>query len=497
MDLANNTAQRVESSLHTQGGSNTLLLHLLAAPSTSAASPSLLLASLQDSKQNLSKEYFALPDIQEGFSTYTPNVAFTHKGDKAQWSLELKSHEESGSQNSGSESGGSQNNAMGENLNYFSIRPNAESLNRANGLFNQVLLGYVIEWNNLQKRMGELRENPKAVGAWVRTFGGGSSEGNYRGNFFEVQLGSDYQLPFRGGKLYVGGLLNYTRNLLQGVGTGAQSNGYGAGVYVSALFDSGVYVDSVLRYVYKEHSIDASFIPNGAGGISGLSGASGGNTLLFSVEGGYRLTLEDFFTHRAFRHFYLEPQVELIAGYLQGAKWQNAIVSLELRDSVPVSVKPALFVGKRFFFSPKGAGAHAACASPSRTRPASQNLWRDSKDTLDSPPLHSLSTDSHTPQSPKQSAQAMSDCLTPQDQSLGMRFGLGGAIDMHRYGDRILRDRSGARELRGIADSRMFASLALDYVLSERLRFHLEFERSFFGILNIDWLASANMRVGF
>ena len=60
-----------------------------------------------------------------------------------------------------------------------------------------------------------------------------------------------------------------------------------------------------------------------------------------------------------------------------------------------------------------------------------------------------------------------------------MRFGLGGAIDMHRYGDRILRDRSGARELRGIADSRMFASLALDYVLSERLRFHLEFERSF------------------
>lgn len=463
VDLANNTAQRVESSLHTQGGSNTLLLRLLAAPSTSAASPSLLLASLQDSKQNLSKEYFALPDIQEGFSTYTPNVAFTHKGDKAQWSLELTPYEESGSENGGSQNtgdgagSGSQNNAMGENLNYFSIRPNAESLNRANGLFNQVLLGYVIEWNNLQKRMGELRENPKAVGAWVRTFGRGSSEGNYRGNFFEVQLGSDYQLPFRGGKLYVGGLLNYTRNLLQGVGTGAQSNGYGAGVYVSALFDSGVYVDSVLRYVYKEHSIDASFIPNGAGGISGLSGASGGNTLLFSVEGGYRLRLEDFFTHRAFRHFYLEPQVELIAGYLQGAKWQNAIVSLELRDSVPVSVKPALFVGKRFFFSPKGAGAHAACASPSRTRPASQNLLGDS--------VRDFAQDSE--QSPKQSAQAMSDCLTPQDQSLGMRFGLGGAIDMHRYGDRILRDRSGARELRGIADSRMFASLSLDYVLSE------------------------------
>ncbi len=118
--------------------------------------------------------------------------------------------------------------------------------------------------------------------------------------------------------------------------------------------------------------------------------------------------------------------------------------------------------------------------------------------TKESSIAESYALDSHTRESPSTQAM-MSDCLTPQDltQSLGVRFGLGGAIDLHRYGARILSDRSGARVFEGIADSRMFVNLSLDYVLNERLRFNLELERSFFGILNIDWLMGANMRVGF
>ncbi|HIV49391.1 MAG TPA: autotransporter serine protease VvfC [Candidatus Helicobacter avicola] len=180
VDVAKNTAQSLESTQSTSGGNNTLLLHLLNAPSSSTKLPSLLLASLQDSNKNLNKGYFSIPDIQDGFSIYTPNVAFTHEGDKAQWSLEQINV----AQNS-----------------YFNISENTESTKRANALFNQVLLGYVIEWNNLQKRMGELRENPKAAGAWIRSFGGGSSDDKYRGNFFETQLGSDYQLDFNAGKI--------------------------------------------------------------------------------------------------------------------------------------------------------------------------------------------------------------------------------------------------------------------------------------------------------
>lgn len=73
-----------------------------------------------------------------------------------------------------------------------------------------MLLSYVIEWNNLQKRMGELRANPNSVGAWMRSFGGGNSDSIYKGNFFELQLGSDYRFEFAYGDLYLGTMLNYT-----------------------------------------------------------------------------------------------------------------------------------------------------------------------------------------------------------------------------------------------------------------------------------------------
>ena len=43
----------------------------------------------------------------------------------------------------------------------------------------------------------------------------------------------------------------------------------------------------------------------------------------------------------------------------------------------------------------------------------------------------------------------------------------------------------------------MFVSLAGDYVINDRTRVALEFERSFFGILNLDWLANINVRIGF
>lgn len=200
--------------------------------------------------------------------------------------------------------------------------------------------------------------------------------------------------------------------------------------------------------------------------VNVLHANSGGNTLLFSLEGGYRLNLSDFFTHKAFRHFYLEPQLELITGYLQGAKWQNENVSLELKDSAPVSVKPALFVGKRFFFATKNIGmrnamrAHpATCAMSSRTPPRAlaqtplrDSPWQDSTQpscaglardcgeskvrdskgapaqsldahTKESSIAESYALDSHTRESPSTQAM-MSDCLTPQDltQSLGVRW---------------------------------------------------------------------------
>ena len=149
---------------------------------------SLVLASLKDPSMQINEDFFKVEKISAGFSQYFPNLIFERKDDEAQWSLEKTNNSQS----------------------YFNQAPNTETINKSNTLFNQVLLSYVIEWNNLQKRMGELRANPNSVGAWMRSFGGGNSDSIYKGNFFELQLGSDYRFEFAYGDLYLGTMLNYT-----------------------------------------------------------------------------------------------------------------------------------------------------------------------------------------------------------------------------------------------------------------------------------------------
>ncbi|EEY4916333.1 hypothetical protein HFY02_000476 [Campylobacter jejuni] len=42
----------------------------------------------------------------------------------------------------------------------------------------------------------------------------------------------------------------------------------------------------------------------------------------------------------------------------------------------------------------------------------------------------------------------------------------------------------------------MFINLGNDYKLNDKTRFSFEFEKTFFGDLNVDWSANANLSVG-
>ena len=43
----------------------------------------------------------------------------------------------------------------------------------------------------------------------------------------------------------------------------------------------------------------------------------------------------------------------------------------------------------------------------------------------------------------------------------------------------------------------MFINLGNDYKLNDKTRFNFEFEKTFFGDLNVDWSANANLRCSF
>lgn len=73
--------------------------------------------------------------MEQGFSTYTPNVVFSHNEENfVQWNLEKidsKIKDE-----------------------YFFTNDNTQAIAKAKSILAQATLGSMIEWNNMHKRMG-------------------------------------------------------------------------------------------------------------------------------------------------------------------------------------------------------------------------------------------------------------------------------------------------------------------------------------------------------
>ncbi|MGE1094706.1 autotransporter outer membrane beta-barrel domain-containing protein [Pseudomonas zeae] len=118
------------------------------------------------------------------------------------------------------------------------------------------------QMNTLVKRLGELRMGKDNGGLWTRGFTkeqhldtGSSRAFQQQVNGFEI--GADKALPFADGKLYLGGMV--------GKGEGRQNFGEGSkgsidstmlGGYATYVDQSGVYVDSVLKYTHLDNEVD-------------------------------------------------------------------------------------------------------------------------------------------------------------------------------------------------------------------------------------------------
>lgn len=88
MDFENSKADYINSEESIQGVNNTLVLNFLNNPSKKRGF-NILLAHLKDENKHLTKEFFTIPNVEQGFSIYTPNVVFSHNEENfVQWNLE-------------------------------------------------------------------------------------------------------------------------------------------------------------------------------------------------------------------------------------------------------------------------------------------------------------------------------------------------------------------------------------------------------------------------
>lgn len=181
---------------------------------------------------------------------------------------------------------------------------------------------FIGNFNSLNKRMGDLRNNPYNQGAWGRIFNGQISNDftSSKNNYTTIQLGYDHKLGnFENASNYLGVAIDYSfafsessinaSNALQSrTIQDVYSNAFEVAIYNSYIQDEGWFSDSIAKFSY----LDSSF--NIADNLANTSENQNTSNVAFTLseEFGYRFKLGENKT------WFVDPQLEVAMGYFSG-----------------------------------------------------------------------------------------------------------------------------------------------------------------------------------
>ncbi|EGM7734944.1 autotransporter outer membrane beta-barrel domain-containing protein, partial [Escherichia albertii] len=197
---------------------------------------------------------------------------------------------------------------------------------------------FITEVNNLNKRMGDLRDINGEAGTWVRLLNGsGSADGGFSDHYTLLQMGADRKHELGSMELFTGVMATYTDTDASAGLYSGKTKSWGGGLYASGLFSSGAYFDLIAKYIHNENKYDLNFAGAGKQNFSTHS-------LYAGAEVGYRYHLTDT--------TFVEPQAELVWGRLQGQtfNWNDSGMDVSMRrDGVnPLVGRTGVVSGKTF-----------------------------------------------------------------------------------------------------------------------------------------------------
>ena len=202
-----------------------------------------------------------------------------------------------------------------------SVKTVENTTNRAiSDMANISLMTWRQENNDMNKRLGELRDSKGEHGAWVRMARGESKYGsqNVKNQYNYYQVGYDEKLSTNT-NWTVGVALTRT----EGTSTFARGTGEnkhtGLAIYGSYLSDNGSFVDLIAKYARMDN--DYSTIGAGVGDASYET-----NGYSLSAEYGKRFTKDN--------GFWIEPQVELTYGTVGSVDYLTSKGARVHQDSV-------------------------------------------------------------------------------------------------------------------------------------------------------------------
>ncbi|EFL9772859.1 hemoglobin-binding protease autotransporter Hbp, partial [Escherichia coli] len=111
---------------------------------------------------------------------------------------------------------------------------------------------FITEVNNLNKRMGDLRDINGEAGTWVRLLNGsGSADGGFTDHYTLLQMGADRKHELGSMDLFTGVMATYTDTDASADLYSGKTKSWGGGFYASGLFRSGAYFDVIAKYIHN------------------------------------------------------------------------------------------------------------------------------------------------------------------------------------------------------------------------------------------------------
>lgn len=172
------------------------------------------------------------------------------------------------------------------------------------------------ENNDMNKRLGEIRDSQGEQGIWARMSRGEAKYGSQgvKNQYNYYQLGYDHKIA---DDWILGGAFTYTdgeNNLVGGCGTNKNT---GFAVYGSNLRDDGSFIDLIAKYAHMKNDFDT------IGGVG--IGEYSANGYALSAEYGKRFQQDGF---------WIEPQAELTYGKVSSADFTTSEGAKVHQDSL-------------------------------------------------------------------------------------------------------------------------------------------------------------------
>ncbi|EQC1556922.1 S6 family peptidase [Citrobacter amalonaticus] len=307
MNTDGKTADTVTVKQSLTGKNNALVV----VPSVASVSKETSPVALVTAPKATAADVFTLKPVTQraGVHTFTPQMGIVESGNSKQWRLEG-----------------------------FDVQQDNAALQASKAVMNTGFKNFLTEMNNLNYRMGDLRNTHGETGAWARVFSGtGSADAGYSDSWTHLQAGADRKHAFDGGDLFTGVTATFTHSNSHGDGWSGQTKSTGIGLYASAMFDSGLYVDAIGKYVRHDNHYSASET-----GMPEQDYRS--HSWYLGAETGWRFSLPG--------ETFIQPQAELVYGSVSGTRfdWQSAgsDIRMQRKQENPLIGRTGVESGKTF-----------------------------------------------------------------------------------------------------------------------------------------------------